>query len=139
MTLELVPLATMRFTTAEATTIPDTPRGTRLVVEVTDGVIEGERLRARQRGAAAADWLTLDARGIGTIDVRATMETDDGALLYVSYLGRLDLGGANPGTVYSTPLFDTGDERYRWLAAIQAVGKGTLDGNTLTYELYELR
>jgi hypothetical protein len=33
----------------------------------------------------------------------------------------------------------TGDDRYRRLNKIQAVAKGTLDGGTLTYEMYELR
>ena len=41
--------------------------------------------------------------------------------------------------VYATPRFETGDERYRWLNRVQAVGKGVLHGSTLTYELYELR
>jgi hypothetical protein len=41
--------------------------------------------------------------------------------------------------VYSTPRFETGDDRYRWLNRMQAVGKGTFDGRTLRYELYEVR
>ena len=43
-------------------------------------------------------------------------------------------------TVYATPLFRTGDERYQWLTRIQAVAKGAFqpDG-TLVYEMYELR
>ena len=65
------------------------------------------------------------------------METDDGALVFVQYHGRVDVGAGGP--TYATPRFETGDDRYRWLNKIQAVGKGILDGNTLTYELYELR
>jgi hypothetical protein len=41
--------------------------------------------------------------------------------------------------VYATPRFETGDERYRWLNRIQAVGKGAFDGTTLAYQVYELR
>jgi hypothetical protein len=36
-------------------------------------------------------------------------------------------------------LYETGDERYAWLNRIQAVAKGTLDGQTLTYEIAEVR
>ena len=140
MTIELVPLATMRFTLGVPLFVPDTPRGTRVVVEVTDGAIDGERIHARQKGVAAADWLTLDAGGLGTLDVRVIFETDDSALIYVTYSGRLDLSGG-PGTApsYIAPLLDVGDTRYGWLAKIQAVGKRAIDGQNLTYEAYELR
>jgi hypothetical protein len=137
MSIELVPLGTMRFTLATPIVLADTPRGTRVIVEVSDGTLVGDRITAHQKGAAAADWLTVDAQGLGTLDVRGVLETDDGALIYVSYTGRFDtVGGTGPVTA---PLFDTGDERYRWLAKIQAVAKGTIDGQTLTYEVYEVR
>jgi hypothetical protein len=87
-------------------------------------------------GSAAGDWVTLDARGIGTLDVRATLETHDGALILTTYRGRIDLNG---GAIYIAPLYDTGDERYLWLNSIQAVGKGSLDGIELSYEIYEVR
>jgi hypothetical protein len=137
MALELIPLGTMRFKLAAPITLNDTPRGTRMIVEVSEGVLDGERIHATQHGAAAADWLTVDAHGLGTLDVRGTLQTHDGALIFVTYHGRIDFGSG--GTPYTAPLFDTGDERYRWLAKIQAVGKGTLEGEYLTYELYELR
>lgn len=137
MTIELVPLGTMSFRLQAPIVVPDTPRGTRLIVEVSDGTFVGDRIDARQRGTAAADWLTLDAQGLGTLDVRGLFETHDGALVYVTYQGRFDTtAGGGPITA---PLFDTGDERYRWLARIQAVAKGTIDGDTLTYEVCEVR
>jgi len=37
--------------------------------------------------------------------------------------------------VYITPLFETSDERYAWLNKIQAVGKGTVEGDSRIYEL----
>jgi len=139
MTIELVPLATATITLAEPMLLPDTPSGTRLIVEVEDAVLEGERLSGKLKGHAAADWLTLSPTGVGTLDVRATFETHDGALVFTTYRGRSDFSnpGANP--IYAAPLYDTGDERYAWLNLVQAVAKGTLDGLTLTYEIYELR
>ena len=35
--------------------------------------------------------------------------------------------------------FETGNERYGWLNRVQAVAKGVLEGNVITYEVYELR
>ena len=142
MTIELVPLCTINVGLAPPFILPDTPSGTRVIVEVESFEVTGERLNGRLKGRAAADWLTLDSRAQGTVDVRALVETDDGALVYVTYGGRLDLsGGAGSAPVYSAPRFETGDERYLWLNKIQGVAKGetTPDGQTLVYEVYEAR
>jgi hypothetical protein len=141
MTIELVPLCTINVALAAPFILPDTPSGTRVIVEVESFDVTGERLTGRLKGRAAADWLTLDSRAQGTVDVRALVETDDGALVYVTYRGRLDLsGGPGSAPVYSAPLFETGDERYLWLNKIQALAKGetTADGETLAYEVYEV-
>jgi hypothetical protein len=137
MTIELVPLANATITLAEPIVLPNTPGGTRMIVEVLDAVIEGERLSGKLKGTAAADWLTVGADGTVTLDVRATFETHDGAVVYTTYRGRSDVTPGSP--IYAAPLYDTGDERYAWLNRIQAVAKGHVDGQTLTYEIYELR
>jgi hypothetical protein len=142
MTIELVPLCTATLTLADPIMIPDTPAGMRIIVEVEDFVVEGERLRAHQRGKAAADWLAVNAAMIGTIDVRALLETDDGALIYTWYHGRLDLSrGTGASPAYSAPLYETGDERYAWLNTVQAIAKGIVsdDGKQLVYEICEVR
>ena len=138
MSIELVPLGTMTAVLAQPFVLSDTPVGSRWIFEVEDATVEGERIRGKLKGRAAADWLVVGPDGTGTIDVRALIETDDGALVFVQYHGRVDVGSGG-GVTYATPRFETGDEHYRWLNKIQAVGKGILDGNTLTYELYELR
>jgi len=73
--------------------------------------------------------------------VRATVETTDGALVYVQYRGRTDAARrVGTGPAYTTPMFETGDERYQWLNRIQAVGKSRLsDLNVAHYDWYELR
>ena len=114
----------------------------RVIAECRTFDVVGDRINGHLKGNAAADWLTLDGRGQGTLDVRLLVETDDGALVFVSYRGRLDLsGGPGAAPSYAAPLFDTGDERYMWINGIQAVAKGQLsdDGSTLVYEVYEVR
>ena len=140
VTIELVPLCTATITLADPLVLPNTPSGTRVIVEVIDAVYEGDRLSGKHKGVAAADWMTVGPEGTGTLDVRGTLETHDGALVYVTYRGRLDLS-VPPGSAptYAAPLYETGDERYAWLNRIQAVAKGTIDGQTLTYEIAEVR
>lgn len=142
MSIALIPLCTARITLAAPFLLPATPSGTRVIVETTSFDIEGERIRAHMKGQAGADWLTVDANMIGTLDVRALLETHDGALIFTWYRGRIDLS-AGPGQspAYAAPLYDTGDERYAWINKIQAVAKGqtSADGTRLEYEIYELR
>lgn len=142
MTIELVPLCTATITLADPILIPDTPAGMRVIAEVSAWDVEGERINAHMRGSAAADWMTINAAMLGTIDARGLLETDDGALIYTWYHGRLDLS-AGPGSspAYSAPLYETGDERYAWMNKIQAIAKGNLsdDGKQLVYEICEVR
>ena len=140
MSVELVPLCTVTITLKDPMMLPNTPSGTRSIIEVAAAKLEGERLSGAMKGAASADWATIGPDMTCTLDVRSTFETDDGALVYTQYRGRLDLTkplGESP--IYAAPLFETGDERYAWLNRIQAVAKGKLDGQTLTYEMYEVR
>jgi hypothetical protein len=129
----------MTATFSETFVLEGTPAGGRYIFEVGAVTIEGERVRATLKGRAAADWLVVGPDLTGTLDVRALLETDDGALVYAQYNGRVDLAAGANAPVYATPRFETGDERYRWLNKIQAVGKGAYDGTTLVYELYELK
>jgi Protein of unknown function (DUF3237) len=142
MSIELIPLCTATVTLADPFLLPDTPSGMRVIVEVESFDVEGARLTGHIKGAAAADWMSVNAAMLGTLDVRALLETDDGALIYTSYSGRLDLSqgpGASP--TYAAPLYETGDERYTWINKIQAVAKGALsgDGKQLVYEICEVR
>lgn len=140
MSVELVPLCTIDITLAEEQLfVGEGPAGLRVVVEVGDLTVTGDRLSGRVKGRAAADWLTV-VGPVATVDVRATIETDDGALVYVTYRGRSDFSeGPGAAPIYSAPTFETGDPRYAWLNLVQAVAKGTLDGNHLTYEVHEVR
>lgn len=133
MTLELVPLCVATVSLAE--TINVSP--SLVIGEVVGMDVVGDRLKAHLKGHAAADWLQISPEGYGTLDVKVTMETDDGALIHATYSGRLQF---DTGAVYATPLFHTGDERYSWLNRIQGVAKGTFTGpGTLVYDMYELR
>ena len=139
MTIELIPLCTVRIELSDPLILGATPVGTRAIAEVGEATFVGDRLRGRVR-SPSADWVTVSAELIATVDVRMHLETHDGAHVYIRYHGRSDFSqgiGASP--LYIAPLFESGDERYTWLNVIQAVGKGVLDDNAITYEVCEVR
>jgi hypothetical protein len=139
VTVELIPLCTIDVTLAEPIMVGDGPAGFRLIYEVLELTVEGDRLQGTLLGRAGADWVTVSG-AVGTIDVRCTIETHDGANVLAQYQGRTDLsGGPGNSPIYVAPRFETADPRYLWLNAVQAVGKGILDGSRLRYEWYEVR
>jgi hypothetical protein len=138
VSIELLPLCTFTGDIGQPFVLGTTPAGTRLIFQVSDGRVSGERLNGKQVGQVDGDWLTIGADGTGTLDVRLLVETDDGALVLIQYHGRVDTS-TRDAPIYTAPRFETGDERYAWLNKIQAVGKGTLDGTILTYEVCEGR
>lgn len=142
LTVEAVPLATMTAESAPPLRVDGGPAGTRIVVEFTRIEWAGERLRASLKGAAAADWLTIGPDGTAVLDARFTLETDDGALIYVHGPGRTEAAAfPKGGVVWFVFSFETGAPGYAWLNRCHAVAKGRLrpDGVKLDFEVYELR
>lgn len=138
MSLELVPLCTVDAVLRDPIDVGSGPTGWRLVYEVAEATVRGERLSGTMTGMAGADWVSVGA-GVGIIDVRITLRTDDGATVLVTYNGRTDLSAGPGAPIHVAPTFQTGDERYAWLNAVQAVGRGVTEGNTLHYDWYEVR
>jgi hypothetical protein len=127
-------LFTLSADVSRAATIADGPSGTRVIVECTGGHFEGERLRG-DVVAPSGDWVRLAADGSLRLDVRMLLRTDDGADILMTYGGVSSDGGA---TIRAAPSFETGDERYAWLNAIQAVSTGESGGGRVTYVVYRL-
>lgn len=139
MDIELIPLCTIEIVLGDQVFVGSGPAGLRVIAEVASGKVRGDRVRGSLRPHAGADWLTINGT-VGTVDVRSTLETDDGAVVYVTYGGRIDLtDGPGAAPIYMAPRFETGDERYAWLNTVQAVGKGELVGSDLSYVLAEVR
>ena len=124
--------------------------GERLIVEVHGGAFEGPKLKGKFREAAAADWLHV-SDGFGHLDVRVTMVTDDGANIYMQYNGKVELTEAAANAIagdgetdygdhyfFTTPRFQTGDERYKWLNNIVCVSEGRLRPGRVEYNVYQM-
>ena len=142
--IELIPLCTMLIELAPSMAVGEGPAGSRSIGEFLSASVDGERLKAKMAGAAGADWLVRTGT-VAVVDARVTLRTEDDALIYMRYGGRLDLSNPAAGlTPYVAPVFETGDERYAWLNKIQAVGKGNLamnasGGGRLEYQIFEIR
>jgi hypothetical protein len=126
------------------------PLGVRRVIPITGGRFRGERLSGRVL-AGGADWQLIRSDGVADLDARYTLETADGALIYVRNRGyrhgprevleRLAAGeNVDPGLYYmrTTPLFETGDERYAWLHRIVAVATAARRTAAVELEVYEV-
>jgi hypothetical protein len=112
------------------------PHGTRSIVPVTGGEFEGPQLRGKVL-PGGADWLLLRSDDVLELDLRITLETDDHALIYMTFqglrhgppdvfaaLGRGEV--VDPASYYfrTLPRFETSAERYAFLNRIIAVGVG---------------
>lgn len=113
------------------------PQGIRVNFYITGGTIDGPRLQGKLR-PVGADFFTLRHDGVGELDVRATIETDDGALIDVRYIGIGDMGsdgharflaGELPArmALRTGPRFSTAHPEYQWLNRLYCVGVGEVD------------
>ena len=104
-----------------------TPHGRRRIIPVLGGRFEGPSIRGRIL-PGGADWQILRSDGTAELDARYTLETDDGALIYVSnrgmrsgspeVLARLNTGETvDPASYYfrTVAQFETGAPAYQWL------------------------
>ena len=148
--LKLEPLMVFRADLKEPVAVGATAYGDRQIYDVTGGTFEGSRLKGKVLGSGG-DWLLIDGKGVARLDVRATLETDDGALIYVQYYGVLVMNekvvqalesGAETqfGDTYfvTQPRFETSDERYSWLNSVMAVAEGRTIPNAVEYRVYEV-
>jgi hypothetical protein len=74
-------LMTLRVTVAAPQNIGAVPHGTRRTAPLSGGSFEGPRLRGTVLPGGSADWLLLRADGVLELDLRATLRTDDGAIV----------------------------------------------------------
>lgn len=141
----------LRAEVAEPLLVGPGPLGMRMVGPVTGGTFEGERLRGTVVGSGA-DWLLVRPDGWGNIDVRLQLRTEDGAVIYVSYRGLLQITDAvgralagDEGTDYAdqywrtTPRLETGDPRYGWVNNTLFVAEGRVGvGRAVEYRIYRI-
>ena len=119
------PLMTLRLNTAPIQDIGATPHGTRVTFPITGGFFEGERLRGKVlRGGD--DWTLKRSDGVIELDLRVTLETDDGALIHMTFEGIRDDGAPAAPYFRTVPRFETAEPKYSFLNRLLAVGNGEI-------------
>src|SRR5436305_1526541 len=79
-------LMTLQVGVSGAQRIGAVPQGTRVTAPITSGHFEGPRLRGRVV-PGGGDWTLLRGDGVLELDLRLTLETDDGALIHMTSFG----------------------------------------------------
>jgi hypothetical protein len=114
------------------------PFGNRSVFAVVGGEVTGDRVSGKV-ASGGGDWVLIGDDGFGRLDARMTIDTADGAHLYVEFHGLLELNEAagaamngereiDFGDLYAriAPRIETGDSRYEWVNRSLFVGDGRI-------------
>ena len=130
--------------------VGETPSGDRRIVQITGGHFEGPRLSGTVL-PGGSDWILGRPDGVLALDVRATLQTRDGALINMIYRGlrhgpaevieRLNRGEAvDPSKYYfrTAPFFETSAPAYAWLNKIVAIATGRRLPTGPVYQVYEV-
>ncbi len=144
------PLMTVKIIAAPPQKLGAVPYGVRSIVPVAGGDFEGPRLRGRIL-PGGGDWLLLRSDGVLELDLRITLETDDHALIYMTFQG-LRYGPPDVITAFSrgevvdptryyfrtVPRFETSAEAHAFLNRIVTIGVGETRPDGAVHRIEEI-
>jgi uncharacterized protein DUF3237 len=143
-------LMTLQVVVAPPQRIVSVPHGARVIAPITGGTFEGDRLRGNVL-PGGGDWTLLRSDGVLELDLRITLETDDGALIYMTSFGlrhgpaevlaALARGEAvDPSTYYfrTAPRFEASAPRYAFLNQLIAISSGDRRASGPIYTIEEV-
>jgi hypothetical protein len=126
-----------------------TPRGHRRIVPLTGGTFTGPELRGTLLPGASADWQIVLPDGTALGDIRYTLQTDAGELLYVqsrsvrhgsaevlARLGRGEDVDASEYTFRTSTQIETAAPHLDWLNKGVFVSVGGRQTGRVIYETY---
>ena len=124
-------------------------QGHRLIVPLTGGTFTGPGLNGKVLAGVSADWQIVLPDGTVLGDIRYTLQTDDGALVYVqsrgvrdgshevlSHLTRRDDVDASDYAFRTSTLIETASRELDWLNQGVFVSVGGRSPGGVTYETY---
>ncbi|MBV9832853.1 MAG: DUF3237 domain-containing protein [Alphaproteobacteria bacterium] len=151
LTLNSAHLFTIRLDVGAMDDMGVTPYGHRRIATVAGGTFEGDELKGTVQPTPAGDWITVRSDGVWELDVRLTLKTHDGHLIYMYYRGlrhgpqwvldRLAKGEkVDPSEYYfrTAPRFETASEKYSFLNRIISVGVGRREATGPIYEVFQI-
>jgi hypothetical protein len=127
----------------------DVSQGHRRIVPLTDGTFAGPELNGKLLPGASADWQIVLPDGTAIADIRYTLQTQDGALLYVQSrgvrhgspgvlerLGRGEDVDASEYTFRTSTQIETASRELDWLNKGVFIGVGGRRPGGVIYETY---
>ncbi len=134
-----------------AQSVGDTPMGGRRIVYVKGGSFTGPHLKGVVL-PGGGDWVLVRRDGVSQLDVRLTLRSEDGALIYVTYRGISDIApevrqrilkgeDVSPSEYYfrTSPMFETASEKHLWVNKLIAVGVGRRTPTSVVYEIFAIK
>ena len=139
----------LEATIAQPLDVGETTQGHRRIVPLTGGTFTGPQLNGKLLPGASADWQIVLPDGTAVGDVRYTLETDGGDLLYVQsrgvrhgsaeVLGRLARGervDASEYTFRTSTQIETAAPDLAWLNKGVFISVGGRQATGVIYETY---
>jgi len=130
-------LMTLRLNTAAVQNLGAGPRGTRMTFPITGGSFDGDRLRGKVL-PGGGDWVIKRADGVLELDLRITLQTDDGAFVHMTFEGIRDDAAAGAPYFRTLPRFETADAKYAFLNRLLAVGIGEIHAEGPVHVIEEI-
>src|SRR5499433_4258635 len=143
-------LMTLQVAVADVQKIGAVPHGTRVTAPIAGGRFEGPRLRGKVL-PGGGDWTLLRSDGALELDLRITLETDDGALIYMTSFGlrhgppevlaALARGESVSSSQYyfrTIPRFETSSPRYGFLNRLITISRGDRRASGPIYTIEEI-
>ena len=139
----------LEATVGEPLDLGDLAQGRRRIVPLTGGTFTGPELNGKLLPGSSADWQTVLPDGTALGDIRYTLETDEGDLLYVQsrsmrhgsadVLARLARGedvDASEYTFRTSTQIETAAPGLEWLNKGVFIGVGARQPGGVIYETY---
>jgi hypothetical protein len=139
----------LEATLAEPLDLGDVTQGHRRIVPLTGGTFSGPDLNGRLLPGASADWQIVLPDGTALGDIRYTLQTDGGDLLYVqsrsvrhgpadvlARLGRGEEVDAREYTFRTSTQIETAAPDLDWLNKGVFIGVGGRQAGGVIYETY---
>jgi Protein of unknown function (DUF3237) len=126
--------------------------GIRINFHVVSGEVTGPKFQGKFH-PVGGDWLIFHSNGVATLDIRVTIETTDGALIYNAVTAVLDAGEGGyeqfvrqkppRGALRGASRHSSSHPNYLWLNRLQFAGFGEVNlvpGHAkIRFDFYALR